>query len=98
MATSRDAAKLNKSECAALQALALRYASEESILFFRGVANLTGLTEAQAKRAVRSLARKGLAEYERAFDLDGRICGSGYQCTQTGKLTYDATLAATKES
>jgi hypothetical protein len=57
---------------------------DHCILFFRYFTE-RGLTLTQTRRAVRSLARKGLAEYSRAFDCDeGKVMGSGYMATPAG--------------
>ena len=46
----------------------------------------TKLEKTQVRRSVRSLARKGLAEFVRGlFDDDGMVAGSGYCCTRAGK-------------
>ncbi len=69
-----------------LRVLAARYNSEaKNCLYFRTVAKRTGLTETQARRSVRALARKGLAKYVRGlFDEDSNLVGSGYCCTDAG--------------
>jgi predicted transcriptional regulator len=60
--------------------------SDASCLYFRTIARRTGLGRIQVKRSVRSLARKGLAEYIRGlFDDEGMVAGSGYCATQTGR-------------
>jgi hypothetical protein len=57
----------------------------ENCLYSSGVVDLTGLNRLQARRAIKSLVRRGMAELQRGlFDDDGKIAGSGYSCTQAG--------------
>lgn len=74
--------KLNKSELAVLIVLN----SDDYYLWtFSLVADEVDLTDLQSKRAVRSLARKGLAELTPAFSYDdGMLSGSGYRCSEKG--------------
>lgn len=54
-------------------------------LYFRTIAERSGIEPHLVRRVVRSLARKGLAQYERGlFTEDGLTAGSGYRCTQAG--------------
>jgi DNA-binding MarR family transcriptional regulator len=68
-----------------LEVLAEIYDHESNCYFFRHIAAETGLEITQVRKACRSLARKGLAEYLRGlFDEDGMVAGSGYCCTKAG--------------
>ena len=50
------------------------------------IAKGVGLDEKKARRAIRSLVRKGMAEYHRGlFDDDGMVAGSGYCISDSGK-------------
>lgn len=53
---------------------------------FKEVQDFAGIPPAAARRTVRALARKGLAEYAKGFmDDDGRVWGgSGYSITKEG--------------
>ena len=76
--------KLNANEMKCLKVLSENYNSDTNCLYFRAFLG-TGLILKQARRAVRSLARKGLARYECGlFDEDGAVAGSGYCATQEG--------------
>lgn len=58
---------------------------EHCILFYRHFTKRANINLTQARRAVRSLARKGLAEYSTAWDCDdGKVMGSGYMATHAG--------------
>jgi hypothetical protein len=78
--------KLNATEVKCLNLLAEAYQfPEHCILFFQYFGDYAGLTLTQTRRAVRSLARKGLAEHSRCFDCDdGKVMGSGYMATAAG--------------
>jgi len=87
-----EAIKLSERERKCLESLVeiLRGADEGACIYFRTVAQDTGLTEQQVRRAVRSLARKGLAEYHRGlFDDDGFTAGSGYCPTKAGRALIE---------
>lgn len=72
--------KLNENENKVLKQLA---ENDEIALYFR---SFDGLDIKQARRACRSLARKGLAEFHRGlFNDDGQVAGSGYGITEKGK-------------
>lgn len=53
---------------------------------FKGIAKRCDVEPHLIRRVVRSLARKGLAQYERALwdEYDGTPAGAGYRCTQAG--------------
>ena len=82
--------KISEREKKCLTHLLTLYNSDQDCTYFRYVAKDTGLEEKQVKRAVRSLARKGLAEYVRGlFDEDGFVAGSGYRATELGRKLGD---------
>lgn len=59
---------------------------------FASLVKRTKLDRSQVRRAARSLARKGLAEYGRGLWTDeGEMAGSGYCCTKAG-AAFLATL------
>jgi DNA-binding IclR family transcriptional regulator len=59
---------------------------EDAYYSFARIADGTGLDRATVRRAVRALARKGLAEYAKALcDIDGRFAGAGYRITAKGR-------------
>lgn len=77
---------ISPTELACLRILAERYDDDEgNCYYFRSIAKETKLEIPLVRKAVRSLARKGLAEYMRGlFDQDGMVAGSGYSCTAAG--------------
>lgn len=78
--------RINERERACLIVLAARSSYDENCLYMRTISAETELDIKQVRRCVRSLARKGLAQYERGlFDEDGRVAGSGYCCTAEGR-------------
>ncbi len=81
--------KLTKSETLCLRVIAEAYKEpEHCVLFYSHIMNYTLLNQTQARRAVRSLARKGLVEHQVAFDCDdGKVMGSGYIATFKGIAT-----------
>lgn len=57
----------------------------EQCPYMRHIVQETKLTMQQVRRSVRSLARKGFAQYTRGFlDDDGMVAGSGYCATDKG--------------
>ena len=60
------------------------YNEEGGWAMYSQVVKATGLTFSQARRSVRALVRKGLAEFDRLFDDDGFLNGSGHHITQAG--------------
>lgn len=77
--------KISHSEIKCLEVLVEYYSHDCNCLYFRAFPEKTGLTLIGVKRAVRSLAKKGLAEYVRGlFDEDGFVAGSGYRATYEG--------------
>jgi hypothetical protein len=78
---------ISERERRCLDELVEYFESDMNCLYFKYIASETKLTESQVRRAVRSLARKGLAEYVRGlFDDDGQVAGSGYCATFQGAL------------
>ena len=57
---------------------------EERCFYFRSIEEYTGFPRSRVRRAVRRLAKIGLAEFQRGlFDEDGQTAGSGYMLTET---------------
>ena len=81
---------LTMSESKVLECLSDRYAHEDANCLPTGfIASLTDLSLLQARRAVKSLQRRGYAELIRGiFNSDGQICGSGYCCTMAGREAF----------
>jgi hypothetical protein len=77
---------LNENERKVLSALAEDYDDLEwRAWYFRGLVADTKLNLSQVRRACRSLAKKGLAKFERGlFNEDGETAGSGYRATRLG--------------
>lgn len=70
-----------------LVVLAGGYAPQEWRAFnFRGIEKGCDVEPWLIRRVSRSLARKGLAQYERTLwdDCEGTPAGAGYRCTQAG--------------
>lgn len=64
---------------------------EGRCVYTRTIAKETELTIEQARRSVKALVRKGLAEYHRGlFDDDGMVAGSGYCASKEGALLVNA--------
>lgn len=58
---------------------------EWQALSFKGIAKRCDVEPRLIRRVTRSLARKGLAQYERSlWSDDGMPAGAGYRCTQAG--------------
>lgn len=76
---------VSERELRILEVLTDHYCMEGNCLYFSYIGKLTSLDRSQVKRSVRSLARKGFAEYVRGlFDDDGMVAGSGYCATRAG--------------
>lgn len=87
--------KISDRERKCLESLVMIYSEydEGRCTYFRVISKQTGLTEQQVRRSVRSLARKGLAEYHRGlFDDDGFTAGSGYCATKAGAELIDPAI------
>ena len=99
MTEARELPKVGKQEAKALRAVAAFYGHwDQEYRFFRDVAKRSGLTKIQARRAIRALARKGLAEYSQVWNEDtDMIAGSGYRCTKKGKEVADTLAQARKD-
>ena len=79
--------KISERERKCLEVLAEIYGDESDCYYMRYIAKSTGLEIVQVRRSVRSLARKGLAEYVRGlFDDEGMVAGSGYRATKAGAM------------
>lgn len=78
--------RLNEKEHTILEALADSYHPEEwGAYSFAPLSKKVGLEIKEVRRACRSLARKGLAQYERVLvDSDGVPAGAGYRATEEG--------------
>lgn len=83
---STSEVKVNDKELAVLRIIAEDYDDVDwRAWYMRGIAKELKVEIPQVRRALRSLARKGLAAYERGlFDEDGQVAGSGYRCTKAG--------------
>ena len=82
--------KINDNERKVLQALSdfADESEEGACLYTRSIAERAGLEEKQARRSIRALVRKGLAEYHRGlFNDDGMVAGSGYCISFIGHIT-----------
>ena len=78
--------KTNEKERKCLKSL-VEVSEEGWCKFFSTIAEDTGLTKKEVRRAVRSLSRKGLAQYTRgllAEDDSPGYFGSGYGATRAG--------------
>jgi len=80
--------KTSELELKVLKELVEHYHDEcANCLYIRYIASQTGLEQNKARRAVRALARKGLAVLERGlFNEDGEVAGSGYRATRAGAM------------
>jgi len=77
---------INYKERACLKVLAHYRGEDEDFcyLHFQTVMDATKLTRPEVRRAIRSLARKGLAEYGKGLWTDDGPAGAGYCCTEEG--------------
>jgi hypothetical protein len=67
----------------------------ENCLHFSAISNWTGLDRKVVRRACRSLARKGLAVYEKGlWTYDGEPAGAGYGVTLKGQQLVEAEAPA----
>lgn len=77
--------KLNDNEVKVLTFLADGASDEFGFYGFASIINAVSLDRKEVRRACRSLARKGLAEYGRGLWNDGgEPAGSGYGVTRAG--------------
>lgn len=77
--------KVSEREQKCLEVLTRHFQSEGNYIYFRTIVKETKLTLQQVRRSVRSLARKGLAEFQRGLmDEEGNVAGSGYCATEKG--------------
>ncbi len=85
-----DAPKITEKERSVLSVLAAEWNDDYPCFYFRGIVSMlkglpNELDERQVRLACRSLARKGLAKFERGlFNDDGEVAGSGYCATRAG--------------
>jgi hypothetical protein len=92
------AATLTKLQRAVMEAMAAGGASEEQAVYFRTIKHHCAFVDVPIRRVVRTLARKGLTEYQRGlFSDDGMIAGAGYGFTRLG-IEVSAILAAQEPS
>lgn len=76
---------MSPNEKLALRALAEIYRDDFGYASFQMIAAESGLDPKCVRRTVRSLARKGLAEYGKGlWTEDGTPAGAGYRCTDAG--------------
>lgn len=86
--------KLSPRERLALTAYRDTY-PDFGFLSFVSIAQRSGLDRSHVRRSIRSLARKGLAEFSRGLTSDdGDFRGSGYGLTKAGYDELERTLAA----
>lgn len=79
--------RISSLELRVLNCLAAGWSTENDwrAYYFRTVSKKACVTLAEARRACRSLTKKGLAQYERGlFTEDGETAGSGYRATEAG--------------
>jgi DNA-binding MarR family transcriptional regulator len=76
--------RLNESEQKVLRYLVEHFSGVGWCLPFSPIVRDTGLDRKAVRRACRSLARKGLAQYERGLWDDERPAGAGYCATEKG--------------
>ena len=82
--------KVSERERKCLEVLAPHWDDEANCFYMQYIATETKLTIPQVRRSVRSLARKGLAEYTRGlFNENGEVAGSGYCATREGARFID---------
>lgn len=87
------APNLNANEVKVLAALASVGGSDFGCLSFRAIGQRVRLKRPEIRRACRSLARKGLAEFHRGlWSEDGEPRGSGYGATRSGCVWADLKL------
>ncbi len=84
---------LTATELKVLEVLSDHY--DETCLYSRGVAENAGISLVAARRAIKSLERRGYAELHRGlFDDDGMIAGSGYSATRAGHDFFKTALTS----
>jgi len=92
--------KLNEKEKKILAALVEEWDSwgESGYFPFKSIANISGVDLKDVRRNVRSLARKGLAEFMKGLvDQDGIPAGAGYAATKKGVLLLKACIECKAE-
>mgnify|MGYP001603044916 CR=1 FL=1 len=84
---NQDNIKVSEREKKCLEMLVTIYGNESDCMYMTYIAKELKLDYSQVRRAVRSLARKGLAEYLRGLqDDEGLVAGSGYRATEKGAI------------
>jgi hypothetical protein len=59
---------------------------DDNVLSFDLVSECSGVARTRVRRAVRSLARKGVLEFCRcSWNDEGQMCGAGYLPTDVGR-------------
>ena len=90
--------KISERERKVLIDLAEVYGDEADCRFMKYIGERTDLEYSQVRRSVRSLARKGYAEFVRGlFNDEGMVAGSGYRATKEGALLVKACIDCKKE-
>lgn len=87
MDTKTPTVKINEKERKVLELLVESYHGTDDwgALYMRAIVAGTDFELHQVRRSVRSLARKGYAQYERGLvDEDGMMAGAGYRATEEG--------------
>lgn len=95
-----ETVQISERESKVLKELVEVYIAEEegTCRYMKYIAAEVGLDYSQTRRAVRSLARKGLAEFHRGlFNDEGMVAGSGYCATKKGALVFRACVDCKKE-
>ena len=86
-----ETVKISDREKACLEVLAEIYGNESDCMYIKGIAQEAKTDYVHARRSVRALARKGLAEYVRGLmNEDGQVAGSGYRATLAGAMLVNA--------
>lgn len=88
--------KLNADERSVLRALASTFCDYGGFGFlgFAAISRRAKMDRARTRRACRSLARKGLAEFQRGlWTDDGHPGGSGYGATKAGAALVERPLS-----
>jgi Mn-dependent DtxR family transcriptional regulator len=81
---------MSPNERKALAALVEHYSIDFGYFTFATIASESGLAPHLVRRTVRSLARKGFAEYAKGlWTEDGRLAGAGYRATEAGRNAID---------
>lgn len=79
-----DAKKINHKERQCLELLVAHLDSDAPCIYMFAIADETGLTVKEVRRALRSLKKKGLTTLEQTYGDEG-VSGSGYCATRVGR-------------